>query len=291
LERVVAVAGPIDLRLTLGPLHRGRSDPSTRFDRGAFLRATRTPEGPATQVISMAPEGVLVEAWGPGAAWLLDAATALLGADDTRRPRPPSSAHRRARPSAWPASDSADERDHGALVPPSSSKVTGTLAHQGFSGSSGHRRASTGPVGLRLPPRQAPGHAPTTATTVRHRTSSRRAVRRVAREPSGWRRWLPAAVAAQAALRRFPGVGPWTAAEVAARALGDPDAVSVGDFHLRHLVCWALAGEARGTDERMLEILEPYRGQRGRVIRLLEASGIQAPAYGPRLAARRIERD
>jgi hypothetical protein len=56
-------------------------------------------------------------------------------------------------------------------------------------------------------------------------------------------------------------------------------------------VAWALAGEPRGTDERMLELLEPYRGQRGRVVRLLEASGIRAPAYGPRLAPRRIERE
>ena len=67
--------------------------------------------------------------------------------------------------------------------------------------------------------------------------------------------------------------------------------MSVGDFHLPHLVCWALAGEPRGTDERMLELLAPYAGQRGRVIRLLEASGIRAPAFGPRLAPRRIERE
>jgi 3-methyladenine DNA glycosylase/8-oxoguanine DNA glycosylase len=94
--------------------------------------------------------------------------------------------------------------------------------------------------------------------------------------------------AAYAALRRFPGIGPWTAAEVGIRALGDPDAVSVGDFHLPNLVCWALAGERRGTDERMLELLEPYRGQRGRVVRLLELSGIRSPRYGPRTASRRI---
>lgn len=79
----------------------------------------------------------------------------------------------------------------------------------------------------------------------------------------------------------MPGIGPWTAAEVALRALGDRDAVSVGDFHLPNLVCWVLAGEPRGDDARMLELLEPYRGQRGRVIRLLEASGLRSPRYGP----------
>ena len=64
--------------------------------------------------------------------------------------------------------------------------------------------------------------------------------------------------------------------------------MSVGDAHLPNLVAWALAGEPRGTDERMLELLEPYRGQRGRVLRLLELCGIRAPRYGPRVAPRRI---
>ena len=86
-----------------------------------------------------------------------------------------------------------------------------------------------------------------------------------------------------------PGIGPWTAAEVGVRALGDEDAVSIGDFHLPHLVSFALAGEPRGSDARMLELLAPYQGQRARVVRLLEMSGIQAPRYGPRLAGRRIE--
>jgi 3-methyladenine DNA glycosylase/8-oxoguanine DNA glycosylase len=87
---------------------------------------------------------------------------------------------------------------------------------------------------------------------------------------------------AQAVLTKIPGVGPWTAAEVARVAMGDVDAVSVGDLHLPHLVSWALAGEPRGDDVRMLELLEPYRGQRGRALRLLELSGVRAPRRGPR---------
>jgi 3-methyladenine DNA glycosylase/8-oxoguanine DNA glycosylase len=92
-----------------------------------------------------------------------------------------------------------------------------------------------------------------------------------------------------ARLTAVPGIGPWTAAEVGVRALGDDDAVSVGDFHLKNLVAFALAGEPRGTDDRMLELLEPYRGRRAIVVRLLELSGIRPPRYGPRLSARRIE--
>ena len=88
--------------------------------------------------------------------------------------------------------------------------------------------------------------------------------------------------------RCIPGIGRWTIAEVTRVAYGDPDAVSIGDFHMPNLVAWALAREPRADDARMLELLEPYRGQRGRVQRLLEVSGIRAPRYGPRLTPRRI---
>jgi 3-methyladenine DNA glycosylase/8-oxoguanine DNA glycosylase len=89
-------------------------------------------------------------------------------------------------------------------------------------------------------------------------------------------------------LEALRGVGAWSSAEVARIAWGDPDAVSVNDFHLPHVVAWALAGEARGTDERMLELLEPYPGQRARVVRLIEAAGIGAPKFGPRQRIRPI---
>ena len=58
--------------------------------------------------------------------------------------------------------------------------------------------------------------------------------------------------------------------------MGDPDAVAVGDYHLKNVVGYALAGEARATDERMLELLTPYAGQRGRVIRALLRHGHRA---------------
>ena len=63
----------------------------------------------------------------------------------------------------------------------------------------------------------------------------------------------------------------------------------VSEANLPNLVAWALAGEPRGNDARMLELLEPYRGRRALVVRLLELSGVRAPRYGPRLAPRRIE--
>jgi 3-methyladenine DNA glycosylase/8-oxoguanine DNA glycosylase len=95
---------------------------------------------------------------------------------------------------------------------------------------------------------------------------------------------------ARARIGALRGIGPWTVAEVARTALGDADAVSVGDFHVPSIVTWALAQEPRGTDERMLELLEPYRPHRGRVQRLLMAAHIRAPALGPRMEARAIDR-
>ena len=91
-------------------------------------------------------------------------------------------------------------------------------------------------------------------------------------------------------LRSISGVGVWTSAEVRRVALGDADAVSVGDYHLPHVVAWALAREPRADDERMLELLEPFRGQRARVVRMIEAAGIGAPRRGPRMPLRLIAR-
>ena len=53
------------------------------------------------------------------------------------------------------------------------------------------------------------------------------------------------------------GVGSWTAAESLSVAAGDADAVQVGDFHLPDQVAWNLAGEPRGDDARMIDLLDP----------------------------------
>ena len=114
-------------------------------------------------------------------------------------------------------------------------------------------------------------------------------VRRVAREADRVEATTASGSAAgSAVLDAIPGIGPWTVAEVAVRAWGDPDAVSVGDFHLKNLVAYALAGEPRADDARMLELLAPYAGRRALVVRVLELGGPRPPRYGPRLAPRDI---
>ncbi|GAA0388624.1 3-methyladenine DNA glycosylase [Acrocarpospora corrugata] len=86
-------------------------------------------------------------------------------------------------------------------------------------------------------------------------------------------------------LRALPGIGVWTSAEVRQRSHGDPDAPSVGDYHLPSVVGYAFTGQ-KTDDAGMLELLEPFAGHRHRVIRLIELSGIRPPARGPRMAVR-----
>jgi hypothetical protein len=298
IDVTVSVSGPLDLGRTLQPHRRGLGDPTFRLEPGRALRATRTADGPASLLIERTADGVRVQAWGPGAPSAIGGVPMLVGIGDDQRVLA-EAPHRLVRELARRFAGLRIGRTGAvweALWPAIvEQKVTGNQARRGIRGIvSVYGEPAPGPLGLRLYPRAeslagVPYHAFHPFGIERRRADTlRRAARLVARLES-LAGSSPEAVTA--ALLAIPGIGRWTAAEVTARALGDPDAVSVGDYHLPHLVSWALAGEPRGTDERMLELLEPYRGQRGRVIRLLEASGLRPPAYGPRLAPRRIERD
>lgn len=88
--------------------------------------------------------------------------------------------------------------------------------------------------------------------------------------------------ASTGSLQRIHGVGVWTAAVAGGIAFGDPDALQVGDFHVKNTVAWALHRRARGTDDEMIASLATYAGQRHRVVRWLELDGWRAPMRGPR---------
>jgi 3-methyladenine DNA glycosylase/8-oxoguanine DNA glycosylase len=295
--RSYPVTGPLDLRRTLAPLSRGPYDPTIRLAAGRAWRATRTADGPATVALAHAGDELRAEAWGPGAERALGEIPTLLGL--ARAPEPIPAGH--------PLIGQLARRHAGIRIPATGAvleSLVPAILEQKIAGEEA-RRALTGLI--RVHGEQAPGPpefrlrlmpAPMTLAALPYYAyhpfgvERRRAelIRRVAARAA----WFEAIVdlplpEAYARLTTVPGIGPWTAAEVALRALGDEDAVSVGDFHLPNLVAFALAGEPRATDARMLELLEPYRGHRARVIRLLEVSGIRAPRYGPRLSVRRIE--
>jgi 3-methyladenine DNA glycosylase/8-oxoguanine DNA glycosylase len=291
---------PIDVATALRPLLRGSGDPTMRFEPGAVIRrATRTPHGPATVALELRRDVVRVTAWGPGAEHAIEGVPALIGLLDDPSPFVAHHALVAELARRMPGLRLGRTGAVWEVLLPAilEQKVTGTEAWRGYRGLvRAHGDAAPGPGALRLAPPAAtvaglPYHVFHPFGVERRRADT---VRRAAVLAGRLEATVDAAIAGDPTagyrlLRSIPGVGAWTAAEVGLRAFGDPDAVSVGDFHLKHVVSWALAGEPRGTDERMLELLEPYRGQRGRAVRLIELSGITPPRYGPRLAPKRIE--
>ena len=292
LETVWRPRLPVDVVRTLAPLRRGTGDPTHRVELGGVVwRTTRTDDGPATYRLSQhGPHEVHCTAWGAGAERAIAGVADLLGGRDDPAGFDP--VHPLLRETAI--------RHPGIRVPRSGrvletlvptvieQKVTGQEARAAFRWLL-HRygEAAPGPAprGLRVPPpadvwRRTPswdwhraGVDPRRAQTVmRAAQVAGRLEEAVGMAPAD----------AERRLRAVAGVGVWTAAEVAQRALGDADAVSFGDYHLPSFVGWALLGRPV-DDDGMAELLEPYRPHRYRVIRLLECSGFAKPRFGPRL--------
>lgn len=294
-ERSIHLPLPTDLRSTLGPLRTGPADPTIRLAPEAAARALHTPDGAAGLVVRIAGDTAVAEAHGPGAAWALDHAGALLGVHDDlsgfvadHHPAVARAHHRRPGLRIGRSGLVAD-----VLVPTIlAQKVTAREAMRAW-----NRivrwwgRPAPGPVALRLPPTceelaGRPYWDYHRAGVERRRAETiQLACRRVDRLQEALA--MPRAPAARR-LCSLPGLGPWTAALVMRTAMGDPDAVEVGDYHVKNQVAWVLAGEARADDGRMLELLAPFAGHRGRVVRLLTSSGIRAPRFGPGLALRDV---
>ncbi len=283
---------PLDLPLTLGPL--GRS-PAMRREGDAIWRATRTPAGPSTIRFECDHGSVRVLAWGPGAEWAVANAPAMCGEGDDDggfAPAHPLLArlHREIRGIRMPRTQAVFE----TLVPTVIlQKVTTEEAQESYRHLvNALGEPAPGPARLKLPPPpQVLADTPywcfhrfgierrRAEVIIRAARSAKRLEETVAMDlPSAYRRLLA-----------FPGIGPWTAAKVAMVALGDADAVPVGDYHLPHSIGYAFDGTPRSSDERMLELLEPYRGHRARVVRLIVAAGITAPKFGPRRPLRNLK--
>ena len=290
--RTVTFAGAVSPAITLFPLRRGPGDPCFQVgDDGAIWRTTLLRSGSVTARISRAASNTVdCTAWGSGAEDFLDALPAMLGADDDASDFAPTdptvaAAHRRVPHLRIGRTGQVLE----ALIPAViEQRVPGADAFRSW------RRLVTkfgtpapgpAPARMRVPPSAEawrhipswefhranvdPGRARTVVSCAQRASSLERLV--------SW----PAAQARDA-LTSLPGVGVWTAAETAQRAFGDPDALSVGDYHIAKMIGWTLLGHPI-VDAEMVELLEPMRPHRHRVVRLLEASGL---AYEPRRGAR-----
>ncbi len=284
--RTVPVPTSLDLRNTV----RGAKNPVMVGPTEA-LWATRTPDGPGTLLLDrIADDRVSAEAWGPGAGWLLDQTPRLLGhEDDTAGFRPPPGRLGdlwRRRPFLLARTDRPWDALVGAILGQKVQIRNAVRSRRLLAAR--HGDPAPGPArGAILPPPERVaemGYHHFHPLGVERKRAE--IIIRVARE-------LPRLDAltdrtpdeVKARLQRIRGIGPWTAAMVTAVAMGDADAVPVGDFHLPNTVSWALAGEPRGTDARMLELLEPWVGHRWRILRLAKSSG-PAPRYGPKLSLR-----
>lgn len=281
-------AGSVDLRRVSRDIYG-----TTRLeaDGRTLWWAAHTPDGPGTLRLSSTAAGraPAVSAWGPGAEWMQAQAPRLLGADDDPGAfRPPAGVvrdlWRRHGPVAFGRTDRVFDATLESVL---GQKVQTALARRSLrllTASLGE--PAPGPVPLRLYPH--PHRLAELGSAGLHRFGVERkradTLVRVAREAERLETAGAAGPAAlDARLRSVRGVGVWTSALVRAAALGDADAVPVGDFHVPHAIVWALTGRPRGSDAEMLELLEPFRPHRGRVVALLMGTVGPAPRFGPRL--------
>ena len=292
LETTFECVRPVHFGHTLGWLQRGPFDPTLRVTPEGVWRASSTPRGPATLRLQAQGKTVKATAWGPGAEHALAQAPVLVGAavvvcglfdaDAIVGPL-----KRRFRGLRMGGTGDVADALMGAIL---EQRVTVVEAHRAYVGIV-RAFGEDAPVPLEAPRLRV---APTAerlaelryfdlhqfgverqraATLIRAMQVLGRIPERDLRSP----RRLPTV------LRPIPGVGPWTIGQVSAQVFGDPDAVVLGDLGLPRLVAWTFAGERWADDERMLELLEPYRGQRGRVIRLILAGGHGPERRTPRL--------
>lgn len=286
---------PTDLRRAVAPVQRGRGDPCVRFAPDGIWRATRTPHGPGTLHLRRLGGAVQAEAWGPGAEWVLDRAPELIGCHDTADgfdPSPHPLVRELARRSPGLRIGRTGAVTEAAVPTICEQKVTGFEARRSWRQIvRRYGEPAPGPADLWVPPSgdtlAGVGYHDLHVLGVERKRAD--TVRRLAAQSArldAMGDGPPDALTAR--LTAIAGVGTWSAAEVAAVALGDPDAVSVGDYHLPRIVCFAVAGELDGTDERMLELLAPFAGHRGRVIRLLMGAGRGPARRGPRRSPREI---
>ncbi|CCK25374.1 hypothetical protein BN159_0995 [Streptomyces davaonensis JCM 4913] len=281
---------PVDARLTLSSLRRGPHDPTHRVEPdGTLWRTARPASGPVTyRIRQQRLDDLRIDAWGPGAAELADSVRRELGEDDRpERFRPGHGVLRGAVRRLPGLRVPCTGRLFEALVPAVfEQRVVGLDAAASFTRlirRYGEQAPGPAPAGMRLPLppetwRTIPSWEWRTAGVDLHRSAT---VIEAARHAARLDRSASDPARAYDLLAKLPGVGVWTAAQVGHRALGDADALPLGDYHLGTMTGLALLGRPLEDDE-VEAFYEPFRPHRYRVVRLLELSPGEAPRRGPR---------
>lgn len=284
--RRLDIAGPYDLRGTV------RTSDVGRWIDGGWWWPVWGDDGPSTLAVVPHASGVDGEAWGPRADDLLDRLPAIVGAGTAPTPRFPGTPAdpylARARGVRLAAT-----RD---LYEPLVAAVLGQVVTTTEAGSSMRRLRRR--YGARAPgPREGLWALPCPQVIAGLRYEDlhglgveRRRASIVIEVARRWKRIAPLVDRSPAEARRsleaIRGIGPWSSALAVGSAMGAADEIPVGDYHLPNTVAWALAGEDRSDDRRMLELLDPYRPVRRRVLIAIVQSGIRAPRYGPKTGIR-----
>jgi 3-methyladenine DNA glycosylase/8-oxoguanine DNA glycosylase len=278
---------PFDVALTFGPLSHG---PASRVTKNDWWHAMNTPEGDVTVHVHVdrTRGAVEVEAWGDAREWIIERARDLLGFDgDASRfvPTNPTIASLRRDLSGMRLARLGCSLDVAAATV-IEQRVTTVEARRSWR-MLVFRYGKPAPArpDLRLPPAADVLRALPDWEWKRMGVEWRRSqtVRTVAAESGRIDRTVERGSAAlDRRLRTLRGVGAWTAATVVHYVAGDPDAVPVGDWHLPGHVGYALAGDPRADDARMLELLEPFRPHRAWVWRMIVAGTPAPPRRAPR---------
>ena len=300
IERTLKFPGPVSPGHTLAPHRRGPYDPCFQIDAdGSIWRTSLQPSGPMTARINRTgADSVACQAWGAGADEFVDALPALLGVGDDAtglQPTHPIVAAAAARVRHLRIGRTA--RVLEAIIPAVlEQRVPGVDAFRSWRllvTKYGTPAPGPAPAMMRVPPSAEAWRAIPSWEFHRANVDPGRARTLIGcaqRADSLERLSAYTPAEAREALTSMPGVGVWTAAETAQRAFGDADALSVGDYHVSKMIGWTLIGRPI-DDAQMVELLEPMRPHRYRVVRLLELSGLaREPRRGPRLPVQRISR-
>lgn len=286
------VDGPYDLDRTMSVLTMGRGNPCLRHNEKVAQLTLRTPDGPAALAATREGDSLSVISDGPGAEWITPHLPAVFGLlDDPGGYRPEGKLGQAAQ---------SIEGLRLPRLPLVFERLVQVVLQQLISFRDACRawRLLVRRYGEEVPGSDGLFHAPSAqllgglavhelmACEVPPKHA--RTVLLMAKQAAALERlWAagtdPGAIDPLSEhLLKQPGIGPWTVGYLRGAGLGDADAVVLGDYGHPHQVAYFFTGEEKGDDAQMVELLEPYKPHRFRVLLTLILATPAPPRRGPK---------